>query len=136
MNSESPKLNVHERVRRQHSTELAEDYVEAIYHLTTHGESARVGDLQEMFGVSHVTVIRTLRRLEEQGLLTSAKSREIRLTEEGARMARSSSLRHELVVRFFRALGVSEVQAAADAEGAEHHLSRETLDAIKKFLGE
>jgi DtxR family transcriptional regulator, manganese transport regulator len=136
MSSDSQKPNSHERVRRQHSTELAEDYVEAIYHLASTGIQARVIDLQEMFGVSHVTVIRTLRRLEEQGLLTSAKSREISLTPEGIEMARASALRHELLVRFFRALGVSEAQADADAEGAEHHLSRETLGAIKKFLGE
>ena len=35
---------------------------------------------------------------------------------------------------FFCALGVSEEQANADAEGTEHHLSQETLLAIERFL--
>ena len=38
-----------------------------------------------------------------------------------------------MVVRFFKALGVSDVQAEADAEGMEHHLSAETLEAFRQF---
>ncbi|MDF1755173.1 MAG: iron dependent repressor, metal binding and dimerization domain protein [Verrucomicrobiales bacterium] len=134
MSSSPEKLNVHERVRRQHASELAQDYVEAIYIALEEGRNLRVADLQEIFGVSHVTVIRTLRRIEEQGLLANAKSGELALSPEGRKLAKLSADRHDLLVRFFRALGVSEAQADADAEGAEHHLSEETLGAIRRFL--
>lgn len=55
------------------------------------------------------------------------------LTEAGAEMAAQSRARHEVVVRFLRMLGVSDETAELDAEGLEHHLSEETLDAMREF---
>ncbi len=124
----------HDRVRQQHSDELAEDYVEAINELLEGGKKARVKDLQRVFGVSHVSVIRALRRIEERGLVLRTEKEGLQLTEAGKEMAVSSSLRHNLVVRFLKALGVGDPQAEADAEGMEHHLSGETLEAMRRFL--
>lgn len=124
----------HRRVRRQHSDELAEDYVEAIHKRVLDGQSPRVTDLQEDFGVSHVTVIRTLRRLEEQGLVFYSREEGIGLTPKGETIAKIAAERHALLVRFFCELGVSPGQADADAEGAEHHLSEETFAVIRRFL--
>lgn len=126
----------HRRVRRQHADELAEDYVEAIFLRIQDTGFARVMDLAADFGISHVSVIRALRRLEEQGLLTYSRENGAVLTAVGEKMARTAVARHDLLVRFFRALGVSEGQADADAEGTEHHLSQETFDAIRRFLDE
>lgn len=128
------RAKIHRRVRDQHATELAQDYLEAIQEVRLRRDDVRVSDLQEVFGVSHVTVIRTLKRLEDQGLLTSSKSKEITLTRKGSVIAKKAAARHELLRSFFIALGVGEAQADADAEGAEHHLSEETLDAIRRFL--
>lgn len=124
----------HDRVRKQHSDELAEDYVEAIADLLSGRGQARVTDLQQVFGVSHVSVIRALKRIEERGLAKKAQDGSWELTTPGKRMAKESAERHELVVRFLKALGVSDVQAEADAEGMEHHLSSETLKALKRFV--
>jgi len=135
MSDPPSRANIHRRVRDQHSTELAQDYLEAIRDLKRELGEVRVSELQEVFGVSHVTVIRTLKRLEDQGLLTSSRSKEINLTRKGTAIAKAAAERHELLRKFFVALGVSEEQADADAEGAEHHLSEETLDAIRKYLG-
>ena len=123
----------HARVRRQHSNELAQDYVEAIRGMRAGGAAVRVADLQEVFGVSHVTVIRALRRFEKRGLLRRSKADGVILTGEGERMAGEAASRHELVVRVLRHLGVSRAKAEADAEGIEHHLSRETLAAFRRF---
>ncbi|MEM9480692.1 MAG: iron dependent repressor, metal binding and dimerization domain protein [Verrucomicrobiota bacterium] len=128
------KADIHRRVRKQHSSEIAQDYVEAIHELLKEGDAVKIQDLQEIFGVTHVTVIRTLQRLKEDGLVTATRSKQIQLTPEGKRIARKAAARHELLRQFFVALGVSEEQADADAEGAEHHLSEETLRAIRKFL--
>jgi DtxR family manganese transport transcriptional regulator len=51
-------------------------------------------------------------------------------------MAQKAAGRHVLVVKFLRALGVSADQAEADAEGVEHHLSRESLAAMERFVAE
>jgi DtxR family manganese transport transcriptional regulator len=124
----------HERVRRQHSDELAQDYVEAIHELREDSGVARVVDLTKIFGVSHVSVIRALSRLEKRGLVERCPDEGIVLTDEGKAWAIASAERHTLVVRFLCGIGVSEVQANADAEGIEHHLSRESLKAMRGFL--
>src|SRR2546429_2261459 len=50
--------------RHEHAMETAQDYVEAIADLAAvHGE-ARAVDLARRLGVSHVTVIRTVARLQ------------------------------------------------------------------------
>ena len=91
----------HERVRRQHSAELAQDYVEAIYEISLTKEPMKVSSLVKIFGVSHVTVIRTLKRLKEQGFITGTRSKHIALTKEGKQMGEDSAARHELLRNFF-----------------------------------
>ena len=126
----------HESVRRDHSRELAEDYVEAIQQIKMQGTSPRITDLQNVFGVSHVTVIRTLKRLEDQGLVSRSRKDGICLTATGVQLAKQSAKRHQLVFTFLKKLGVSETQARIDAEGLEHHFSEESLIALKNFLKE
>lgn len=116
--------------------EVTQDYVEAIAELIqTHGE-ARAVDLAHRLGVSHVTVVRTAARLQAAGYLTTRPHRAIFLTEKGRQLAEECRQRHETIVQFLRALGVSETIAQADAEGIEHHVSPDTLAAIQKFLAQ
>lgn len=121
------------RTRRQHAMEMAQDYVEAIAELAAiHGE-ARAVDLARRFGVTHVTVTRTLERLQRDGYITTRPYRAIFLTESGSKLAEESRQRHEIVLEFLRKLGVPEEIAQSDAEGIEHHVSPETLALFKKF---
>lgn len=124
----------YDRVRRQHQEELAEDYVETIQELSNTLESVRVRDLCNHFGVTHVTVIRTLERLGKQNLVVRHKDGSIGLTATGKKIAQEAAVRHDLVYRFLLSLGISEKSALADAEGIEHHLSSETIAAMKKFI--
>lgn len=123
----------HEAVREQHRDERMEDYVEAILRLRKNSEGVRVVDLQGVFGVSHVTVIRILDRLEKEGLVVR-RPEGIGLTEMGLRLAEECYERHRTVEAFLRGLGISEAVASRDAEGIEHHLSEETLEAMRDFL--
>jgi len=125
----------HERVRRQHSNELAQDYVEAIHAIEQEGETPRVTDLQKVFGVSHVSVVRALQRLEKRELLDRSGDG-MELTAVGRKMATEAAERHEIVVEFLLKLGVSDAQAHADAECLEHHISDETLGAMRRFIAE
>lgn len=124
----------HERTRRQNALEVTEDYVEAVADLIAERGEAKVTDLARHFGVAHVTVIRTIGRLQEQKLVKKEPYKAIRLTPTGAAMADKSRQRHQLVLDFLRALGVSEERAQADAEGIEHHVSQETLSAMERFI--
>ena len=123
----------HEHTRRAHASEIAEDYVEAIADLIDITGEARVVDLAQCLGVSHVTVVRTIARLQRDGLVTARPYRAIFLSQEGRRLAERVKHRHEIVVNFLLALGVDERAARADAEGIEHHVSPETLAVFERF---
>ena len=122
------------RTREEHSTEIAQDYVEIIAQLIAATGEARVIDLARRLGVTHVTVARTIQRLQREGLVTSLPYRSIFLTSSGSKLSKESRTRHEIVVEFLKSLGVPAYVAESDAEGIEHHVSQETLRAFKKNL--
>jgi DtxR family manganese transport transcriptional regulator len=122
------------QTRREHSTETAEDYAEAIAELSAIVGEARAVDLARRLGVSHVTVIRTVARLQRDGYVSTQPYRSIFLTDKGKRLAEASRRRHDVVVEFLRSLGVPEAMAQTDAEGIEHHVSPETLAAFRRHL--
>lgn len=121
------------RTRLEHAMETAQDYVEAIADLTSVLGEARAVDLARRLGVTHVTVVRTIARLQRDGYVTTQPYRSIFLTEKGIRLAKESRRRHEIVVAFLRRLGVSEDIAQTDAEGIEHHVSPETLALFERW---
>ena len=108
--------------------------MEAIADLIAATGEARVTDLARELGVSHVTVNRTIARLQRDGYVTSQPYRAIFLTDTGQELAVVSRQRHETVVRFLRSLGVPQGSAERDAEGIEHHVSPETLAAFERTL--
>ena len=122
------------RTREDHSRETAEDYVELIDALIQETGEARAVDLADCLGISHVAVSKTVQRLQREGFVTTQPYRSIFLTEKGRELANCSRERHVLVHSFLRALGVPEDIAESDAEGIEHHVSNETLSAMRRFL--
>lgn len=122
------------QTRREHASETAEDYVEAIADLSASQGEARVVDLARRLGVTHVTVNRTLARLQRDGYVNVQPYRAIFLTDGGRKLAEQCRHRHGIVVAFLRALGVPEKTAEIDAEGIEHHVSPETLAAFARQL--
>ena len=122
------------RSRRDRAAETAQDYVESIADLAASVGEARVVDLAQRLGVTHVTVNRTLARLQQAGYVSTQPYRAIFLTDVGRKLAEECKQRHETVVAFLRSLGVAETTAELDAEGMEHHVSPETLAAFERHL--
>lgn len=120
-------------VRNAHETELLEDYVELIGDLLKHQGEARATDIAARMGVSQATVSKMVTRLKAHGLVSSKPYRSLFLTADGEAMAEMSRRRHAILLRFLRALGVSDQTARIDAEGMEHHVSQETLDIMQRF---
>ena len=112
----------HRQVRAARQSEVMEDYVELIV------------DIAKRLGVTTPTVARMIGRLKETGWIKTQPYRAIFLTEDGRRVAEASRRRHQIVVEFLTAIGVSEEIARADAEGLEHHVSEETLAAFERCL--
>ena len=94
---------------------------------------ARLTDLARGLGVTHVTANRTIKRLQRKGLVTTEPYRSIFLTAAGEpRQGITRSARPCRPIPI--ALGVPAAIAESDAEGIEHHVSRETLAAFRSIL--
>lgn len=120
------------RMARQNA--LIEDYVELIADLLDEGQEARQVDLAERLGVSQPTVAKMLVRLTADGLVARKPYRGVFLTGEGREMAEAVRSRHRIVEAFLLSLGVSQENARIDAEGLEHYVSAETLDAFQRAM--
>jgi DtxR family manganese transport transcriptional regulator len=135
MTSSTPKRSrAFTRTRQDHAQETAEDYAEAISELIKARGTCRSADLARLFGVSHVTINKTVSRLKSAKLVETEPYGPIHLTPKGERLAASSKRRHDIVYSTLLALGVNEEQARIDAEGIEHHVSKETLEAFQRLL--
>lgn len=122
------------RTRTDHSRETAEDYVEAIAEVEAEKGQCRAADLARLFGVSHVTVFKTLSRLTDEGFVETLPYQPVKLTRTGRKLAKQARDRHQIVFDFLLAIGVSETTAKLDAEGIEHHVSSETLGCLSKVI--
>lgn len=120
--------------RKTHSIEAAEDYTELVADLIEKNGEARTCDIAKHIGISHVTALRTIRRLQAEGYLETSPHKPVNLTPKGKKTAKYSKERHELLLEFFAHIGVPEKVAEVDVEGLEHHISPTTLKVIKKFL--
>ena len=125
---------IQRHTRRAHAQERAQDYVEAIADLMAEHGEARATDIARSLGVTHVTVIRTVQRLQREVLVKTLPYRSIFLTPAGRALAARAKDRHQTVVAFLELLGVPRTDAMADAEGIEHHVGPATLAAMNKFL--
>ncbi len=121
------------QVREAHRRELIDDYVELISDLIIEVGEARQVDMAARLGVSQPTVAKMLKRLASLGFIQMTPWRGVFLTPDGEKLAQESRERHQIVENFLLVLGVSPEIARRDAEGMEHHVSQETLDAFLAF---
>lgn len=108
--------------------------MELIAGLIEEQGEARAVDLAERLGVSAVAVGKTVQRLRREGYVVAEPYRSIFLTPSGADLAARVQERHQTVVAFLQSIGVPEDVAQVDAEGIEHHVSEQTLDAMRSFV--
>jgi DtxR family transcriptional regulator, manganese transport regulator len=122
------------QARASRRVELTEDYIELIADLIADGGEARQVDIATRLGVAQPTVAKMLKRLADEGLVSQRPYRGVFLTGDGLALADRSRARHHLVESFLRAIGVCPETARKDAEGIEHHVSAETLQAFENFI--
>ena len=122
------------RTRADHQAEISEDYVELIAELIDEKGEARGTDIALRMGVANATVVKTLKRLQDHGLVMQEPYRAVFLTIDGWKMAEDGNRKHDIVEKFLLAIGVPEATARIDSEGIEHHVSVETLKAMARFV--
>lgn len=133
LRSVEAQARIHRHTRSINGSETAQDYLEVIADLIDTTGEARAVDIARRLGVTHVTVIKTIARLQRDGFVTTQPYSAIFLTGGGRRVAEETRTRHRVVVDFLKALGISEEVAEVDAEGIEHHVSEETLEVFRRF---
>jgi DtxR family Mn-dependent transcriptional regulator len=112
-----------------------EDYLEAIYWVCREHKVARVGQISEKLGVGKSSVTAALKVLSEKGLVHYDPYQFISLTKPGAKLALDIVWRHDVLKRFFvEILGVDDQLAGETACKMEHHIDREVLDRLLRFV--
>lgn len=121
-------------IREDHvPTPTLEEYLEAIYKLSLEGP-VRPTQIAESMGVSGPTVTATMRRLEQQGLVTR-QGTDVVLTEAGQSQALTIVRKHRVAERFLvDVLGLDWEVAHEDACLLEHALSDRVLVALEALL--
>ena len=114
--------------------ESGQMYLETIFILTERSPHVRSIDVCEHMGFSKPSVSRAIGLLKNGGFITVDKDGYITLTDIGRETAQKIYDRHSTLTAFLTSIGVSEETADADACKIEHHISDESLEAIKSFL--
>ena len=114
--------------------ESGEMYLETVYILLQERGAVRSVDVAKRMGFSGASVCRAMRILQDGGYLRQDKNKRLLLTEAGEARARELYERHELLISFLTAIGVSEAAASADACKLEHYMSEETFRAIRRQM--
>lgn len=117
-----------------HLQESGEMYLETIYRLTKTRPSVRAIDVCEHMGFSKPSVSRAIGLLKAGGFVEVDENGHLSLTPQGTHIAERTFECHTLLKTLFIRLGVDEETADADACKIEHHISDETLSALRRHL--
>lgn len=115
--------------------ESGEMYIESIYVLNKKMGNVRSIDVCEHLGYSKPSVSRAMSLLKKGGFVVADKDGYLILTDAGREVAEKMYQRHTVLSEFLISLGVDEDTACEDACKIEHHISDESFNAIKKYVG-
>ena len=119
---------------RMGGRESSEDYLEAILVIRRLRGSCRNVDIAERMGVAKPSVTKALGNLARRGL-AEVVGRDVRLTEEGGRLAEATLDKHRFFERLLVESGVDAETASAEACRMEHCLSEDSYRRFAAYLG-
>ncbi len=112
-----------------------EDYLEAIFHISSEKQAARAKDIADRLKVNKSSVTGALRSLSEKGYVNYAPYDIITLTDKGKILAEDVVRRHETLKDFFIKILLLEEDDAEEAScKIEHAISDKILDRIINFV--
>lgn len=118
------------------SNESSEDYLETILILGNKSSLVRAVDIAAEMGFKKPSVSVAMKNLRQKNLIKVADNGDIRLTEEGHKIADKVYERHQLISSWLMMLGVHEKTALHDACRIEHIISEESFQALKRAVHE
>ena len=117
-----------------HTNESAENYLETILVLSKRLPVVRGVDISNELGFKKSSVSIAMKNLREKKHITVTDAGYIYLTESGLEIAEMIYERHQLLSSWLIRLGVDEKIATEDACRIEHVISKESFEAIKKYV--
>ena len=113
-----------------------EDYLKAVFTLTTEDEAASTQSLAERLQVSPASATKMIKRLAESRLLVHEPYQGVKLTETGRKVAVEIVRHHRLLELYLtQALGFTWDEVHEEAERLEHYISEKLEARICEFLG-
>ena len=117
-------------------TRSVEDYLKAIYHLSSQGGFAATRDIAANLDVAPPSVSGMVKRLSETGLIEHVPYRGVQLTAQGRRAALRMIRRHRILeVYLIQQLGYDWGGVHDEAERLEHAVSDELIERMARALG-
>jgi DtxR family Mn-dependent transcriptional regulator len=118
-------------------TRSVEDYLKAIYHLSSQGGFAATSGIAASLDVSPPSVSGMVKRLSETGLIEHVPYRGVQLTSQGRRAALRMIRRHRILeVYLTHALGYDWDSVHEEAERLEHAVSDTLIERMAHALGD
>lgn len=112
-----------------------EDYVEVIFDLLRDNGVARVGDVARRKDVRMASVNNAVKRLVKEEMINHESYKTITLTEKGRKLAKNLNKRHSIIQKFLQDIVKIDPEIAdRDACTIEHHVHKETMDGLIKFI--
>ena len=133
MNSER-KSRLQDLRHAKRATETGEDYLACILELWEKKGYARVVDVANSLSVAEASACSMIKSLANTGYIKRERYRGFTLTESGRAMAREIHARRRILTAFLQSLGLPESVVLHDVHGLEHHLSKRTLERLKRFV--
>ena len=122
-------------VKNLNLSDSLEDYLEAIFNLTSESNIARSKDIANLLGVSRASVTGALRVLKKKGLANYKPYDYVTLTEPGQIAAAEIAKKHEILKFFFiNVLGIDSDIAQKAACKAEHALGPGIIAKLLCFI--
>lgn len=112
----------------------AEDYLEVILVLKKRLGVVRSIDIVNELHYKKPSVSVAMKKLRENGYITTDEDGFISLTTQGSEVAERIYERHQVLTSVLISLGVDPDVAASDACKIEHHLSQQTFDCLKAHI--
>ncbi|WP_373897190.1 metal-dependent transcriptional regulator [Haloimpatiens sp. FM7315] len=114
--------------------ESAENYLETILILSNKLPHVRSIDIVEELNFKKSSVSVAMKNLREKEHIVVTKDGFIQLTESGKLIAKTIYERHRFISTWLMQIGVPEEISIQDACKIEHVISKESFEAVKKFV--
>lgn len=107
-----------------------EDYLEELYKLDIGNKPFKIRDLASKLGVSSPSVVKALKKLDNNNYVIYEKYKGITLTKKGMELGKSLVKRNDILQEFLIIID-SNCDPEDEAEAMEHYLSPSTVETFK-----